>query len=437
MQQLLSSDPSLVFHEVATLFPPMGEEEFLRFVADIQQRGLLEPIWTFQGKIVDGIHRYRACQQLGIEPRYQEWDGVGSLVSFVVSRNLRRRHLSSTQRAMVALEIEKHLAIEARRNQAMSGGDKKSLAEKIPQAIITPIRAAEEAAATVGTNPHYVRDAKKILTRAPELKEKMRRGQLAIPEANVLVNLSQEQRAEALRMKEQGRSRTVKGAVVLLKQAEAEAQQFPSKPHVMLASWDTWLPQQPPCDLLLTDPPYSTEVADIESFAQAWLPLALSKVRSTGRAYVCIGAYPQELRAYLNVRACWEVAQVLVWSYRNTLGPKPAMGYKQNWQAILSFSGPDAPPLDCPLLTEQFSAQEINAPDGRQGERYHAWQKPDALAERLIRHATRPGDVVYDIFSGTGTFLLAAQRLGRVGRGCDRSEAMLAIAERRGCTRER
>ena len=107
--------------------------------------------------------------------------------------------------------------------------------------------------------------------------------------------------------------------------------------------------------------------------------------------------------------------------------------YKQNWQAILYFYGPDAPSLDCPLLIEQFSVQEINAPDGRQGNRYHAWQKPDDLAEQLIRHSTKPGDRVYDIFSGTGTFLLAAQRLGRVGLGCDISEEMLAIAERRGC----
>ncbi|MGH2480623.1 MAG: DNA methyltransferase [Ktedonobacteraceae bacterium] len=100
---------------------------------------------------------------------------------------------------------------------------------------------------------------------------------------------------------------------------------------------------------------------------------------------------------------------------------------------MLYFYGPDAPPLDCPLLTEQFSAQEISAPDGRQGNRYHTWQKPDDLAERLIRHATRPGDLVYDVFSGTGTFLLAAQRLGRIGRGCECSEEMLALAEKRGC----
>src|SRR5258708_2326442 len=437
--QLLCSENTDMFHEVATMFPPMGEVEFALLVEDIQQRGLLEPLWTYRGKIVDGIHRYRACQQIGIEPAYREWDGVGSLVSFVISCNLPRRHLTSIQRAMVALEIEKHLAVEAKRNMALGGGDRRPGSEIFLNPATTPIRAAEQAAAAVGTNPHYVRDAKKIVRNAPELRERMRRGEVTIAEAKMLAKLPESQRTEALQMKVEGRVKTVKGAVLRLKKAaaEAQAQAVPSKPRITFATFEDWLPAQPPCDLLITDPPYSTDVEDIEAFAQAWLPLALSKVRSTGRAYVCIGAYPQELRAYLNVQACLPVHQVLVWSYRNTLVPSPMHGYKQNWQAILYFCAPAAPPLDCHLLIQLFTSQQIHAPDGRQGSRSHAWQKPDELAERLIRHATRPGDVLYDPFCGTGTFVLAGHRLGRIALGCDRSEAMLLLAEKRGCAIER
>jgi hypothetical protein len=209
----------------------------------------------------------------------------------------------------------------------------------------------------------------------------------------------------------------------------------PSKPILTLAPWQIWLPSQPLCDLLLTDPPYSTEVEDIEAFANTWLPLALAKVKESGRAYVCIGAYPQELRAYLNVPVPvhLRLLNVLVWTYQNTLGPQPQHAYKLNWQAILYFTGLHVPPLDCPLMNEQFAVHALNAPDGRQGDRYHTWQKPDALAERLIRHSTRPGDRVMDCFAGTGTFVLAAHRLGRVACGCDHSEEMLALAEKRGC----
>jgi hypothetical protein len=209
----------------------------------------------------------------------------------------------------------------------------------------------------------------------------------------------------------------------------------PSVASVVCARWQDWLPGQPDCDLLLTDPPYSTDVNDIDVFAREWLPVALAKVKPTGRAYVCIGAYQRELVAYLtSPRPGHLIApEVLVWTYRNTLGPTPGHGYKLNWQAILYFCGVDAPPLDCPKMTERFSVQDINAPDGRQHDRWHAWQKPDELCERFVRHASQPGDLVLDPFAGTGSFLLAAASLGRRALGCDESADMVKIAGQRGC----
>jgi hypothetical protein len=200
------------------------------------------------------------------------------------------------------------------------------------------------------------------------------------------------------------------------------------------ADWRAWLSGQPTCDLLLTDPPYATDVPDIRAFAHDWVPLALEKVAPHGRAYICIGSYPEELDAYLTApHGNLTLAQVLVWTYRNTLGPAPSHDYKQNWQGILYFRGPDAPALNCPLMTEQFSVQDLNAPDARQGNRYHAWQKPDELGERFIRHATKPGDLILDPFAGTGTFLLAAARLGRDAIGCDNDPQQVKVCLERGC----
>jgi hypothetical protein len=222
-----------------------------------------------------------------------------------------------------------------------------------------------------------------------------------------------------------------------IEEAKKTAEIVAELPSITLSSYADWLPGQPDCDLLLTDPPYSTDVDDIDAFSKDWLPVALAKVKTTGRAYVCIGAYPEELRAYLNVPTPdhLKLANVLVWTYRNTLGPSPKMGYKLNWQAILYYEGVDAPPLNCPEMVEQFAVQDINAPDGRQGDRWHAWQKPDALAERFIRHSTKPGDIVLDPFACTGTFILAAAKLGRKGHGCDISEENMFIAIERGCER--
>lgn len=189
-------------------------------------------------------------------------------------------------------------------------------------------------------------------------------------------------------------------------------------------------------DLLLTDPPYSTDVKDINKFSK-WVIKALHKIKPTGRAYIFAGPYPIEIKAYLNAlsqsRKDFLLQNILVWTYRNTLGPSPTHIYKNNWQAIFYLTGQEAPPLNCPIMLEQFSVQDVNAPDGRIGDRYHAWQKPLDLADRFIRHSTKTEDIIIDPFAGTGTFLIAAARLDRYAFGAEIDEGMLSIAEKRGC----
>jgi|SRR5579884_743996 len=94
-----------IFHPAADLFPLMRGHEFDALVDDIKRNGLREPIWRHEGKIIDGRNRYRACIEAGVDPVYREWDGDGTVLSFVVSQNLHRRHLDASQRAMIAAKI--------------------------------------------------------------------------------------------------------------------------------------------------------------------------------------------------------------------------------------------------------------------------------------------------------------------------------------------
>jgi len=80
-------------------------------------------------------------------------------------------------------------------------------------------------------------------------------------------------------------------------------------------------------------------------------------------------------------------------------------------------------------MIERFTVHRDPMPIGK----YHQWQKPDDLAERFIRHSTKRGDLVFDPFAGTGTFLLAASKLGRRGVGCEIDKKMIEIARKRGC----
>jgi ParB-like chromosome segregation protein Spo0J len=98
------------YHEVAAIFPMLEGETFEALKRDIEVNGQHDPIWIYQGKIIDGRNRERACRELGIEPGIRDWDGRGDLVAFVVSQNLQRRHLTEPQRALVAARLKRPLA---------------------------------------------------------------------------------------------------------------------------------------------------------------------------------------------------------------------------------------------------------------------------------------------------------------------------------------
>ena len=75
-------------------------------VADIKANGLREPIVLRAGMILDGQNRHAACLAAGIKPTFTVYDGDDAL-QFVISRNMNRRHLDASQRAIIAAEIAK------------------------------------------------------------------------------------------------------------------------------------------------------------------------------------------------------------------------------------------------------------------------------------------------------------------------------------------
>lgn len=191
------TNDSREYHPVADLFPLMTGDEFAELTNDIRDNGLREPIWLHpDGRIVDGRNRYKACRASGVAPRFRTWDGNGSLVEFVVSLNLHRRHLTSSQRAMASLAVEAELAKEAKERQ----GQRTDLSTDVPQMIAESgaepaldreryrRESREQAAKLLGTNRQYVSDAKKLSAERPDLAEKVKSGEMSIPEAKKTIN---------------------------------------------------------------------------------------------------------------------------------------------------------------------------------------------------------------------------------------------------------
>ncbi len=98
-------------HPAADIFPMISESAFQELKADIAANGLREWGTIFDGKILDGRNRYRACCELGIDMDFMECsDEVNETkgfdpIQFVLSKNLHRRHLKQSQRAMIGAKM--------------------------------------------------------------------------------------------------------------------------------------------------------------------------------------------------------------------------------------------------------------------------------------------------------------------------------------------
>jgi hypothetical protein len=98
------------FHPLADEFPWMEGEEFKALVEDIRTNGLLESIVMFEQKILDGRNRWRAARLAGYT--FKETDfvelpkGVDPTL-YVISKNIRRRHISPEERRKIIVKLLK------------------------------------------------------------------------------------------------------------------------------------------------------------------------------------------------------------------------------------------------------------------------------------------------------------------------------------------
>jgi len=201
------------FHEVANIFPMMQGEEFDALKADIAANGLREAIWLHpDGRIIDGRNRYRACCELGIEPEYRTWNGVGSLVAFVVSLNLHRRHLDVGQRSMIGLSVKRLLADEIAAIKAEKGREAAQRQWYGPNAsnegliefdqtleeTEAPRDALAEAAEVVGVSKNTMIRAQAVERHAPDLSAQVTAGDMSLNAAYREVQHRQKQQAPSL-----------------------------------------------------------------------------------------------------------------------------------------------------------------------------------------------------------------------------------------------
>lgn len=178
---------NIPFHPLAEIFPTIVGPEFDALVDDIREYGLREMIVLFDGQILDGRNRYRACEAAGVEPKFVEYEGDDP-VSFVISLNLRRRHLDEGQRGMVAAKLA----------NLGHGGDRRSDQEaNLPlETAPAPVSVAQ-AAELLNVSERTVKTARAVQRDgAPELVAAVERGEVSVSAAADVATLPKPQQAE-------------------------------------------------------------------------------------------------------------------------------------------------------------------------------------------------------------------------------------------------
>lgn len=95
----------LPIHELADLFPPMTVEEYDQLKADIEVNGVHQAVAVWRGAVIDGRHRYTACEELGLAPPLRYLPDEADPVAFVRSANLARRSLNPSQKALMDAKL--------------------------------------------------------------------------------------------------------------------------------------------------------------------------------------------------------------------------------------------------------------------------------------------------------------------------------------------
>ena len=109
-------------HPAAEMFPMMSDDEIEDMALGIMDHGLRLPVWLYDdaelGRVVlDGRNRIAACRLAEVEPEFRVYDGDDP-ASFVAEMNIKRRQLTTSQRAMMAAQIAPLVAADARARQA-------------------------------------------------------------------------------------------------------------------------------------------------------------------------------------------------------------------------------------------------------------------------------------------------------------------------------
>lgn len=181
------------FHPLASIFPLIEGQAYQDLMNDVMKHGVREPVWLYEGQILDGRNRFRAATAMGVKFETRAYEGDDA-AAFVVSLNLHRRHLTESQRAVVAGKLAN---LKAGDNQHKAGP------ANLPDQGVSQAKAAE----MLNVSERSVRAAAKVIHCGDEeLIHAVERGHVAVSAAAKVAEFPKTEQREIV---QQGRAKEV------------------------------------------------------------------------------------------------------------------------------------------------------------------------------------------------------------------------------------
>lgn len=347
----------LQFHPYADLFPLMDGPEFDDLVNDIEQNGLQHPIVTLKGMILDGRNRYRACLDAMLPISTVEYTGKETPLDYVITANLRRRHLNESQRGMILARVAQ---LPRGRPPNVQTTEKPAISQKA-------------AARLLNVSPDTGQEAKRVLTGGvPELVSRVDKGEVSVSIAAKVARMPKKEQSELAKMAPaQLRGEVKKARRAEREKALAEATRKASE------SLGKQL-----YSVILADPPWRFEpysrdtgmdrAADNHYPTMTTEEIAALKVPAAKGAVLFLWATPPMLEAALSVMKAWGFVYKshCVW-YKDRLGT--GYWFRNKHELLLVGTRGDVP---APAPGEQ-SESVLNADVGKHS------KKPVMFAEMI------------------------------------------------------
>ena len=172
----ISPEEDIQIHALADIFPLTEGKEFELMMESIKTEGQQAPIIMHGKELLDGRLRLRVCQKLNIPVYAIQWRGPGTAEEMILAINLRRRHLTTGQKAAIAVKLLPFIEQQAaKRMMAGTAAD--------PSAKLHQGRSDELAGKKVGVCGRSVSKANEIKVASPDIFHQLFIGELTLAQA--------------------------------------------------------------------------------------------------------------------------------------------------------------------------------------------------------------------------------------------------------------